>query len=589
VIFLLGIVSLAWSAFAMPWQQEAARAVLDGIVMDAATGIPVPGVQISFGGIGGPLRSATTNESGRFRFDSVQTFGLSRLRAGHAQYATESITVSWRGEGLSGEPRRVIRLSDAGDVPAAFPVGPGESVSLEIRMTMSAVLSGRILDERSQPIAEARVDLLVRRYRSDGRPILESPLGFESVLTNEAGDYRYDRVPPGRYYLRASLTVKEPPPSSDSPMASTLIEDPMTATYYPGFRDLARAVPLELLPMGNVLVNITIADDEVYSVRGRIVNPAFFGEPSAYGFFLVPRTSSGMTLADWQVPNYAQDAEGDTFELRNVPLGEFDLYVRYQPRTTDRRRWQPFLGQTVVSVGDEGVEDLVVAIEPHFEVTGQFVFRDVPSGGMTESPTGWPNVLPDLILDDNRPADFSLNGWIQMMSSRGGVTRDGTFVLTGVTRGRYRAVVMSHTIPEGFYVDSIRLGTGNVHGLTFDIVASPAGPLVYELRGNGGRVEGVVVDDNGAMVGLANVVLVPEPARRGDPGAYRSARTDASGRFEISAGVRPGAYTAFAFRSTPGYAVMDPAFIAPLLPEGAAFEVGPEESVGLELELSAER
>jgi hypothetical protein len=34
---------------------------------------------------------------------------------------------------------------------------------------------------------------------------------------------------------------------------------------------------------------------------------------------------------------------------------------------------------------------------------------------------------------------------------------------------------------------------------------------------------------------------------------------------------------------------MDPAFIAPLLPEGAAFEVGPEETVGLEVELSAER
>jgi protocatechuate 3,4-dioxygenase beta subunit len=98
----------------------------------------------------------------------------------------------------------------AGEYGARGPLQSGTTLSLargqhlqgaDFRLTPHAVITGRVVDEDGEPVANAQVQAMRYRY-TQGRKQLQ-PFGGSS--TNDLGEYRMFGLAPGRYYLSADV------------------------------------------------------------------------------------------------------------------------------------------------------------------------------------------------------------------------------------------------------------------------------------------------------------------------------------------------------------------------------------------------
>ena len=96
-----------------------------------------------------------------------------------------------------------------------------------------------------------------------------------------------------------------------------------------------------------------------------------------------------------------------------------------------------------------------------------------------------------------------------------------------------------------------------------------------DFMGRVGRirtVEGVVVNQNREPVPNVTVSLLPDLARRGRTDLYKSASTDANGRFKIER-IPPGDYVAFAWDGIESSDWQNPEFVSPYEAQGTRVRV----------------
>ncbi|MBX9639873.1 MAG: carboxypeptidase-like regulatory domain-containing protein, partial [Mycobacteriaceae bacterium] len=114
-------------------------------------------------------------------------------------------------------------------------VSAGESLKdLSVKLIPHGVVSGRVLDEDGDPMAQVQVQVLRQRYR-DGQKQLDSA-GMGS--TNDLGEFRIASLAAGRYYVAAM-----PPRYMRAPGAEDLMAG-LTTTLFPGVVDPATAAPV---------------------------------------------------------------------------------------------------------------------------------------------------------------------------------------------------------------------------------------------------------------------------------------------------------------------------------------------------------
>ena len=89
---------------------------------------------------------------------------------------------------------------------------------------------------------------------------------------------------------------------------------------------------------------------------------------------------------------------------------------------------------------------------------------------------------------------------------------------------------------------------------------APDRQLEIVLSVKGGTVRGVVRDSNRTAAGGITVALVPDETRRQRHDLYRSAATDAAGRYEFR-GIPPGNYKVFAWEDIEPKSWMEPAYL----------------------------
>jgi len=70
---------------------------------------------------------------------------------------------------------------------------------LSLRLAPQAVITGRIVDDKNEPVASASVRTMRYSYQMGKRQLL--PTG--NAVTNDLGGYRIHSLAPGGYYLRA--------------------------------------------------------------------------------------------------------------------------------------------------------------------------------------------------------------------------------------------------------------------------------------------------------------------------------------------------------------------------------------------------
>ena len=459
-------------------------------------------------------------------------------------------------------------------------LAPGQELKdVQIRLQAAAVVRGQVTDEDGEPMANAQVAVLRQSFVS-GRNHLEQA-GAER--TNDLGEYRVAGLPPGSYYvcvspppdfkslIEAAGTVASAQTSGDksSAPANQGAANQATSyqtTYYPGTPDRGAAAPVELHAGDDFPVNFSLMPTPSLSIRGSVVN-------------LPPKASAAIMLQSRDfnlVLNGAEMHQDGSFVIRDVAPGAYTILATVENAPV------PMMARQSLQIVSNSVDGLRLAPQPGGDIRGRLRFE---SKGNTRFD-------PSQIFLALRPADGDdATGMVSMGFTMGDgfaqlahVAMDGSFEWKSVPPGNYFVQLAG----EGGGNADLFLKSALAGGRDVDEsgISVSGGSMVLDVvaSANGVLLEGVVSDSKGAPVANAVVVAVPEARLRARTDRYYKTVSDQSGHFTLH-GVRPGAFTLFAWESVDGEAYYNPEFLRTYEGQGSALRVseGDRKTVRLEV------
>jgi hypothetical protein len=502
---------------------------VEGQVVNAVTGEPIRRASILLmrsepvpGETGPPTSYSTqSNSSGQFAMKDVEP-GKYRLTVNRNGYV--SFTYGARGPMQPGTTLSLIRQQHMAD--------------LALRLTPQAVITGRILDDEGEPVANAQVALESYRYINGRKQLTPSFLGGGNT-TNDLGEYRLFGLAPGKYYVSAvgqMFTVGR--------SASAGPEEVYVPTYYPGTVDPSAASQLDV-PAGGQLsgIDMVLSKGRTVHVKGRITH-GLSGRPNV-SLFLSPRNPGAMMGPMRSNPI---DAAGN-FDIRNVTPGQYTLTARLNEGGMSRQT------RVAVDVGSTNVEGLNIVIGPGITVKGH-LRAEGDSATVDLS-----NVRLSLQPRESGGIMFGAAGQSKMNA-------EGLFEISNAAADRYNLFVSG--LPSGAYVKAIRSDQVDVlaSGLDMTSGASPA-DIEIVISPKAAAVTGVVQNPTtGNPMPGAMVVLIPQDQQRKEQLTYyKFINSDQNGAFSLT-GLTPGEYKAFAWEDIEIGAYMDPDFMKPIEEKG---------------------
>lgn len=404
-----------------------------------------------------------------------------------------------------------------------------EEQTLNITLTPTGAITGRVVDPSGHPIKSARAAALVRRADADRVQLL--PQG-PAVPVDDRGEYRLYDLPPGRY------TVVVAPSGSQ-------LEVPFAPVYFPGTYDAARAEFFSL-EGGTVRprTDLVVSDTGLYNLHGVVAGLSADKENRHTAVSLLPASGAGLPFGILDA-----DQEG-RFQFSGVPPG--DYYVIALSPVIGRSTFGPVPGpdskQGVVRVEitSQDVSDVVVEMRPGVEIAGLAKF-DSPGVANLACLSGATVTLRS--VNPARPGP--------PLTSR--VTPAGQFKFQGVFQGTYR--VSLQAIGDGCSLESVILGEHRVEGRAVTIGRGREGEqLALVLTAEVGAVMGSVAAAEGSHAGGALVLMMPS-VLTGEVYSeeLRATTADADGRFEFRQ-LPAGQYRLIAVRSIHSNEYLDPLF-----------------------------
>lgn len=578
--------SLLWLPVALEAGQLFEAAGIRGLVAEAGSGLPLQGVVIHFDSRLAPA-VAVTDAGGRFFADGLEP-GV------HLVFAER--------------PGMVFTemCRDQSELPCMeLTLRSDRILDVEMQMRRGAILSGRVEDEDGDPVAGVRVSLQTYDYASgipgervladfptlgethsrdlaDCRGWLSRTVPEEDLisrcaelasaneigrsLTNEQGEWRLEGVPPGQYFVRVAEDRSAIVMPGREPDRRTGMWLPV---YFPGTPFGENPVPVAV-PSAYEIPGIDIRWTErvPVAIRGTLT-----GLPEAPEGPVIPiggltlrpdaptikvRTTSGMPVPTTEgTPPVVSDAEIDPvtgdFELLVPPYGDYVLTA-----TAGRTH----SGRLHVQVGPSDVDGIRWPLAPDADVAGLVIFDPRPT--------------PEEIADV----------WVTLSTrstQRGTpLAPDGTFVFE--KPGQKDWEISMSGLPEGYYPESANFGGVDLLRNAFNPADAPGSLILVRVGDSPGAVIGRVVDARGDAFGGAKVTLVPEGTLGGRRDLYKSAETDAEGRFSL-AEVPPGGYRILGWESIPESAERNAGFLAPYRGRGRYVTVERNGTVEVELPL----
>jgi len=248
-----------------------------------------------------------------------------------------------------------------------------------------------------------------------------------------------------------------------------------------------------------------------------------------------------------------------TFEVRDVLPGEYYLVPRVT-QLTPAGAGIFNINRIPVDIRDRDVTGLSIELVPSVGVDGTLTIDGHPPGNVT--------VRVAIAAVGNPSPTY------QGIPARAVIPKadDGTFTIANIPQSRYR-VEMGAGLPPDLYLSDVRAGAISVLDTGFEVGREPLALLQVALRSGAGTVEGVVRDGTNKPVPNATVVVVPTEARRENRVLYKSAKSDASGKFTVR-GVAPGGYKLFAFEGLAGGEFYNSRFLSKYEFRGKSINVG---------------
>ena len=532
--------------------QSPAAASIKGTVVSRQTGKPLGNATIELRIMGGNTTAKTTTTDGDGKFVlsrlAAGSYRLIARRSGYVQTEFSPL-----GAGVAGTP--VDLKADQ------------QLTGVQLALTATGTISGRIIERDGQPMPNARVQALKTSFQDGHRvftPVTE-------VLSNDLGEYRLFWLTPGQYYVNVTIPdgpmgvdLLLNPDGSDNrglyegraqvrPVATTPVgsgaseNESHVPIFYPNVSNNSLAEPVNVIPGSEVRgIDIHALPVRARRVRGTITNGAIGQTPAGtIQVRLLPLSAPGTT--------YQANAETGTgaFEFPKVVPGNYVALATSGGPNGIRAR-------ASVEVRDRDIENLLLMLGQGWNLTARVI-----------SDPGGPELGPDITrLRVTLRSEPFIAGLPQPGAA---VTADGSASIAGILAGEYRIVVTPLLNPQGTaaqtapaalaggYVKSIRFGDVNVlkDGLRLD--TEPQAEIVIIVGRKPASFEGQVVDDRKQPIPGATVVLVPENGLE-----YRIDHpvtvADASGRFQFPS-VVPGDYKIFAWDNVEKGAWQDRGYI----------------------------
>lgn len=534
---------------------------------------PIRRAQVRISGPEVAPKAALTDSEGRFEFRELPAgrFTLQATKSGfvNVQY----------GQTRPFESGKPIELADKQGLDNA-----------DISMPRGSVIAGRIVDEFGDAIPDVSVTAMRQTWQNGRRRLVPSP--GRVAQTNDLGQFRIYGLPPGDYYVSATLrgglemmetelTMLSGASTGAGPTASAP-KSGYSATYYPGTPNVAEAQRITLAAgQESSSADFALVAVKLAKVSGIVIGSD--GKPLEGAAVSV--APSNREFGGLMAQQSARSSKDGSFTLNSVAPGDYSLQVRSMQVMTSTQGDNVVMFRSVSMGGGEsesGSTPLAVAGE---DVSG--IVLTTSKGG---SATG------HLVFDGPKPQSL---GSIRIMSmpvdsdgptlGGGGATakEDGSFELKGLMGPR----LIRLSAPPGWTLKSVRLNGTDITdvGTEFKPGETTSG-LEVELTNKATSVNGSATASDGSLLKDYTVVIfseTPEHWRLPMTRWVTGTRPDQDGRFKVQ-NLPAGNYLAIAVDYLPQGEWGDPELLDRLKSKAKRFTLGDGATETLDLKLTRE-
>jgi hypothetical protein len=467
----------------------AGTAVIRGRVT-SDTGSPVRRAQVraNFAGMPGPGggRVVSTDADGRFELRDLPA-GQWSLAASKPGFVTQRL-----GQRRPFETVTPIQLGDGQRMDGA-----------NFSLLRGGVINGRVQDDFGDPIANVRVRVQ-RSQMIEGRRRLVN-FGSDDE-TDDTGAFRLYGLPPGEYYVSATLRAN-PLESSNEPSG-------YAPTYYPGTGNVAEAQRISVSAGEEQSIGFSLMPVRLVRISGTVVSST--GEVSGGAVMLARAGDSG--LEDFGMAGGPIQNNG-SFTIGNVAPGSYVLNVRSgfgNARRGGGGGGENEIGSLPIVVGDSDLTGVTVTMTRGAAISGTVV---------TEG-------TAPITLANLRVAARPLRNNLGQPGNNSAVAANGGFQLTGLSGALALRV---DNLPSQWAVKSIVVGNTEVTDGGFELRGSEqlANARIV-LTDRLSEINGTARAGNQESKSYTVIVFADDAALWTFPTRYvRSARPDAQGRFSL--------------------------------------------------------
>jgi hypothetical protein len=551
--------------------------MLRGRVVAADTGSIVRRAQVRISSPDIGSKTSFTDAQGRYEFQKLPAgrFNLSVSKSGF-------VTMQY-GQTRPFEPGRPIDLVDAQVMEKA-----------DVALPRGSAVSGRILDEFGEPVADATVAGMRMQYAGGKRRL--SPTGRSST-TNDLGQFRLFGLPPGEYYV--SVTVR----SFDSFMVDMLggagggptgsnNNSGYAATYYPGTPNPAEAQRISLT-VGQELASIDIQMQPLRLARVAGSAVSSDGKPMSDAMvMLMPKSSETLQFMPGGMSRTDKDGN---FTLSGVAPGEYVVQVQSlaaimgaaaqamaligaSESASPAPPAQPMereFAMAAVTVAGEDIVGLTVTGTRGAKARGRLVFE----GGAKPEKLTTLRLMAMPTEPDSMSAGASAFGMAAVKDT-------GAFEIDGLVG---RRAFGFFDPPKGWFLKRISHENNDITDKGYDFKPGEeveGFEIVMTTRSQ--TVSGTVTNDKLEPVKEYTVVVFPEDPQQWtmtNSRARGSARPDQQGQFKLTS-LPAGAYLAIAVDYVAEGEWMDPEWLARAARKATKFTLDDGAAKTLDLKLS---
>jgi hypothetical protein len=434
----------------------------------------------------------------------------------------------------------------------------GQSVTnVQFNLPRGGVITGRITDEFGEPIAGTTVKVMKQQYAEGRRQLMPVMGGWAG--TDDLGRYRAYGLPPGEYFVSASMEGGVGPFAARS-------EDRggFAPTYFPGTPTVADAQKVPVRAGTEVTANFALLPARTLAITGTAVDSE--GKPVANGFIMVMEGPAGRRNMFTMSAGAMVRPDG-TFTVSNLTPGEYVLHVNIDPG----KEGEAEAAAVPVTLATEDISGLAIVTTRGATIAGQVILDGAQGASLRPAELTFfmTPVEPVSPMFGGRPFtpkdDWTFEGTAREspVLIRGGEQSAAWRVKAVLQRG----VDVTDTgvvFRPGERVDDVQIVLSNRLSIVTGSVAADAGSPAKDYV----------------------VVVFPDDPNRWGPESRHigSAQPDQRGQFEVK-GLPPGNYLALAVQYLEEGQDRDPEFLQEMRPSATSFALGEGERKALSLKI----